>query len=77
MEEGAKSGKEMWQGEDAMRSRYQYPMVMHDIDGTSRHHRRPFESDSGVLSLPGLGFRQAVQELLSVHNELLVCIANT
>lgn len=39
-------------------------MVMHDIDGTSRHHRRPFESDSGVLSLPGLGFRQAVQELL-------------
>lgn len=53
----------MISGINGIDARYQYPMVMHDIDGTSRHHRRPFESDSGVLSLPGLGFRQAIQEL--------------
>lgn len=41
-------------------ARYQYPMVMHGIDGTSTHHHRPYESGSCVLSLPGLGSRQAI-----------------
>lgn len=50
----------MISGINGIDARYQYPMVMHDIDGTSTHHHRLFESGSCVLSLPGLGFRQAI-----------------
>lgn len=41
-------------------ARYRYPMVIRDIDGTSRQLRRPSGSGRCVQSLPGVRFRQAI-----------------